>query len=650
MDEGLNSYYERRCLNQPFPPKKGSKDTTDQEPSINLANILGKEELDEREIAYYFQARRHREQHITLPAPTFPNINYGVMNYMKVPLFLDYMEDFLGTDLMDQTMQKYYQKWKFKHPSPEDLRATFEKTGKEVSWFFDHVLSNTWKLDYSLTDISEDTIHIGGSHTEVYADTVITAPNVYRELTIESKGGIKGPYPVSGLKDGEVVETVWYGGFAGEMKVLFPEGDYDTYKIDAKKQLPEINRKNNTIKKEGWLRKTEKLRLQPLLSLHNGDRTELVYVPLVGWNNYDKTMIGMGFYNSLLFANDFEYVLAPMYGIGSNSVNGFARLAYNWYPNNSRLFKSIRFETSGQSFSEGYYRIHKSDNDVYLQKDNLKYYKFSPSVTFNFKRSSARQKIDRKLTLRNVQIYKKQTHCTQRGQQDKVCRSPLSTSNYMINEIEYHEKHKRTINPFEFTINLQQGTDFLKTYGEGKYHVNYNGNKGLDIRIFGGTFAYLNKTPVDVRFQLNGRAGSQDYKYDHLYLDRHSQDPILGRQISRTDGAFKTNAMIGETSEWIASLNLKTDLPFTQFLKVFADAGTYHGAGTDLHPYSQPFAYNTGVILTPGTPYVEVYVPFLMSKGIQGNAQFYERITFSVQLHRLDIFNMARNADLSLGN
>ena len=42
---------------------------------------------------------------------------------------------------MDDIMQEYYQKWKYKHPTPEDFRSVFEKnTNKDLTWYFNSAL------------------------------------------------------------------------------------------------------------------------------------------------------------------------------------------------------------------------------------------------------------------------------------------------------------------------------------------------------------------------------------------------------------------------------------------------------------------------------------------------------------------------------
>ena len=70
------------------------------------------------------------------------------MVYAKMPFCMRYLEHYLCTDVFDKTMQGFYTEWKFKHPQPEDLRASFNKTawnsiGFSMACF---VLPGSWTI------------------------------------------------------------------------------------------------------------------------------------------------------------------------------------------------------------------------------------------------------------------------------------------------------------------------------------------------------------------------------------------------------------------------------------------------------------------------------------------------------------------------
>ena len=72
----------------------------------------------------------------------------------------------------------------------------------------------------------------------------------YAQIKVKNKAEVKGPYSIAAYKDKKKVNELWYGGFNGSMDVLFPEGNYDYFKLDADYNLPEINRQNKKCYKK----------------------------------------------------------------------------------------------------------------------------------------------------------------------------------------------------------------------------------------------------------------------------------------------------------------------------------------------------------------------------------------------------------------
>jgi hypothetical protein len=170
-------------------------------------------------------------------------------------------------------MQEFFRQWSFKHPDPSDLKKfAEEKTHKELDWLFNQTIQPKDYLDYKFVQ-AKDTAMVGNS--------------AYQVLTIANKKMIKGPYSIEAIKDGKIANELWYGGFTGRMDVLFPEGNYDAFRIDARMDMPELNRQNNTVKTSGLFRHMEKLRLQWLGSVDDPQRTQLFFAPAFGVNNYE---------------------------------------------------------------------------------------------------------------------------------------------------------------------------------------------------------------------------------------------------------------------------------------------------------------------------------------------------------------------------
>ena len=53
-------------------------------------------------------------------------------------------------------MKNYYNEWKFKHPYPEDLKASLEKNaGRGFIWLFEGLLQSDNKTDYAIRSLKK---------------------------------------------------------------------------------------------------------------------------------------------------------------------------------------------------------------------------------------------------------------------------------------------------------------------------------------------------------------------------------------------------------------------------------------------------------------------------------------------------------------
>ncbi|MBC7933980.1 MAG: M1 family metallopeptidase [Rhizobacter sp.] len=123
MDEGMNSYYDKRYLLQQYGnPGIGIFDSK--------APFLIKRapaEIQQPVLATIIALKR--DQPIETPAETFSSFNYGMVPYEKTAQWMQLLEKKLGTIVFDSVMKNYYRQWQFKHPYPRD----FKKVAEEVS-------------------------------------------------------------------------------------------------------------------------------------------------------------------------------------------------------------------------------------------------------------------------------------------------------------------------------------------------------------------------------------------------------------------------------------------------------------------------------------------------------------------------------------
>ncbi|MEO5942232.1 MAG: M1 family metallopeptidase [Ferruginibacter sp.] len=121
MDEGMNTYYDRRYAAAFYDAKAGSmfmpkeKFLNDRFPAYPEKMVL------QTMIAI------QKDQPINTSSEKFSKLNYGLVAYEKTGEWMKMLEDKLGKETFDKVMQTYYDRWKFKHPYPEDFKATAEE-------------------------------------------------------------------------------------------------------------------------------------------------------------------------------------------------------------------------------------------------------------------------------------------------------------------------------------------------------------------------------------------------------------------------------------------------------------------------------------------------------------------------------------------
>jgi hypothetical protein len=459
-------------------------------------------------------------------------------------------------------------------------------------------------------------------------------------LKIRNKGKIHGPFSISGVKDGKIISTQWYEPIGKKTFVPFKRGDFDKYRIDAQLDIPEVKRKNNTLKTKGLLKSTEKLRLQWLGSIENPDKTQLFFTPIAGWNMNDKGMLGMAFYNSIIPSKKFEYVLAPMYALNSENVNGYASMFYHIMPNS--IFQNIAIGTSASSFS--YLRFDTQQNSS--GREILEYYKIAPSITFDFKKRNLRQHSSLFFTMKNINIFEEKNIYSLNNEGKNVY--DIVIEDYYVNQFIFGLKNSHPINPHKITAAIQQADNFVKLDLTANYRFAYKKEKtGLDIRFFIGRFLYNKDININSNYNYN-LSGNSDYLYEQIFLARNMTSGILNQQFAVTDGGFKNLTSTHSGNQWLNAINIKSNL-FTKHISAYGDLGIVgfldsNYKGDEIDAVSDA-TYNIGLSLNIVPNIFEIYFPVYMSSDLN-QLNYGEKIRFTLNINTLNPFKMIRNIEL----
>ncbi len=651
IDEGINSYYERRYMAEFY--KDGHISPIGR---LGLPKFMTNvEEKDLSMLPQIFQMNRSKHQACQTHSEKLTRANYGIAIYDKPAIIFKYLENYLGTSVFDATMQRFYEKWKFKHPQPEDIKAHFEaSTGKNLDWFFDDFIKTTKEFDYQVNGIQS-----GNDYT----------------LNVENVGDIAAPFPVNAYKDGALVETKWYDGFSGSQQVTFPNGDYDELRLNGEVLIPEQNQKNNNIRPKGG--KGDGINFKWLGGVQNPRKTDVFWTPIVGYNDYDKFMAGLALYNSFIPGARFQYALAPMFATNSKELVGTAGLKYHLYPE-SNTFERVTFGLNARRFTY-------NQNDFYAQFDEpfFNYMRITPSITFELAKEDERSPVTHTFDIRTNWInqqtpnFNRDTTFVEMGvDTDTIVTYPGHLeAKALINEISYQIQSKDALTPFTIRVSLEQQSyerllnndkeNYLKASLEGKYRFTYKPKKSFDIRLFTGYFITNtrreagNVSAVDIRgsYALASQ-GRNDYKFNHYFFGRSDTEDIWSRQVSMDGGGFKTamgnlSGGLGESNDFIIAFNFKVDLPmefppFIPKIRPYFDAGYFSNArptGQD-DTFEDQLLFNGGLALEYGDGVFGVYLPMFGSDNVMNilkqRGDFAARISFNLDLNRLNPFEAVR--------
>ena len=627
MDEGINSYYENRYMETKYPNLKMVPFLEDKRLG-KMFDLRQYEHSYASELLYLFNARRGLDQPICAHSEEHTHSNYGSMVYSKAAIAFQYLEAYLRENTFDEIMQQYYTDWQFKHPQPADLEALFEtSTGKNLDWFFTDVLCTDKKSDYAIAAAGEDE---DGSWA----------------VRIENKGEINGPVHVAAIKDYKVVKSQWIDGFADGQMVWFEAGDYDLFRIDPHHDMTEFRRDNNSWYLDKAMHRVEPIRFQFLGSIENPYKSQVHFMPAIGWNNYDKTMLGIALYNNFIPSKAFEYQLIPMFATGSKNFTYTGRLGYHFYP---KRVQEVSAYVSSSRFSQ------------LLFPDNLLWHKFEPKVVLDLKKKTPRSPISHRLTFRAPTIVQQFFVSLDANDIDRYVYSAL--------ELGYRFKNDRLYHPYSANAYMRIGRGYTDISAEVDFNISYaRPKKGIHVRFFAGGFVNNDVSPIDAspllpRKVLSGSTNigipqfQRDYLFDEVYIDRNAFDPVFSKQVAITEGGFVSNTAIGTTANWLATINLAADLPGKIPIRVFANGGNYaqqvrDGITGETRVENANVVAETGFTIVGYPNVFEIHVPVVTTTNIKDNQEtalgldkFYEKITFTLNLKLLQPFDRIRELD-----
>ncbi|NEW77960.1 MAG: M1 family metallopeptidase [Gelidibacter sp.] len=585
LADGLQTYLMIKYVEKYYPEVKAIGDISKiwGVKSFNLAKI---DFNDKYPFVYQFAARKNLDQPLTTPADSLSNFNRKIVNKYKAGLGIQYLENYLGEDIILGAIKSFSEKYTGQN-TQSDLFLKLIDLPKDIAWFKSDYLNTSKKVDYTIKKIVKK--------------------NDSLEISILNKRNFTAPIQLYGIHNKEIVFKEWLVGIDSLTKITIPTNGFDRLSLNHEFYLPEYNLRNN------WKNIDKKLFNRPLQlkfmkDIENPYYNQFFYTPEARYNFYDGVVLGMAISNKTLLNKSFQYKLIPSYGTKSNAFSGTFSLLYEYLPED-KIVNRFLTGVSGSSFQ--------------YAKD-LSYSTFTPFALLELKRKSFRDVSNSILYTSYVMIDREKSPTQTQH---------IETNKYNVFNISYGYSKPNIIEDFRFSGGFQFADKFSKISATAQYRLLTDTNRQFDFRVFAGAFL-SNKTETDFfSFALDRPT---DYLFQYDYLGRSETSGILSQQIIINEGGFKSKLPVAYANQWLTTIN--TSVGLWRWLEVYNDVGFVKNRDEKVY-----FAYEGGVRLNFIHDILEVYFPFYSNLGWELTQPRYStKIRFVLVINPKKIYNFAK--------
>lgn len=196
MDEGLNTFATARVMQERFAPTYLVKRYFgDFVPWVFHDFPRTREREGDRLGNYRTGAKGD--------APSTPSWQYwpgtaGSITYDKTALWLHTLERMLGWEVLQRILSTYFDRWQFKHPTPQDFfDVANEVSGRDLTWFFDQVYRSSNVFDYGVDMLrsEREVVQSTGRGAGVARSSGDARSGTYRTQVVVRRYG-EGVFPV----------------------------------------------------------------------------------------------------------------------------------------------------------------------------------------------------------------------------------------------------------------------------------------------------------------------------------------------------------------------------------------------------------------------------------------------------------------------
>ncbi len=139
MDEGFTSYASGEAFNTLFAGRIPGDHSQAYSSYLGIIEEGKEEALD-----------THADHYVT-------NYAYGTASYSKGEVYLAQLGYIIGKENLDKGLLRYFDMWKFKHPTADDFIHVMElQSGMVLDWYNEYFVNSTKTIDYRISALSSN--------------------------------------------------------------------------------------------------------------------------------------------------------------------------------------------------------------------------------------------------------------------------------------------------------------------------------------------------------------------------------------------------------------------------------------------------------------------------------------------------------------
>ncbi|MBT8316348.1 MAG: M1 family metallopeptidase [Lutibacter sp.] len=195
---------------------------------------------------YFYLVNNGLDESLTTHADRFnTNRAFGTGSYTKGSMFLTQLNYIMGEENVKEMLKKYFNDFKFKHPTPNDAKRVAEKvSGLQLDWFLNEWIETTHTIDYAIAKVDNKSITLARiGQMPMPIDLTITYVDGSTEDFNIPLRMMRGNKPTSAtiLKDWTWAHPKYTFSTSKEIKSV---------QIDPFEMMADIDKTNNRFEKE----------------------------------------------------------------------------------------------------------------------------------------------------------------------------------------------------------------------------------------------------------------------------------------------------------------------------------------------------------------------------------------------------------------